>query len=51
MAFHTPRETTDIGDVGFIFGATDWVVPPKNPQSLADAILIALNEQKINPEA
>jgi glycosyltransferase involved in cell wall biosynthesis len=51
MACGTPCVTTDVGDASFIVGNTGWVVPPKNHEALAAAILTALNEQKTNPKA
>lgn len=51
MACGTPCVTTDVGDASVIVSDTGWVVPPKNPQALASAILDAMNEEQNNPKA
>lgn len=46
MACGTPCVTTNVGDADFIVGNTGWVVERRDSQTLADAIVLALNEKK-----
>lgn len=42
MLLGVPNVVTDVGDAPLIVGPTGWVVPPKNPRAIAQAIDEAL---------
>jgi glycosyltransferase involved in cell wall biosynthesis len=43
MACGVPCVVTDVGDAGALVGETGLVVPPRNPQALADAVMRLLS--------
>lgn len=51
MACGTPCVVTDVGDAAMIVGELGWVVPPRNPGLLADALAQAIGEIEINGAA
>ena len=44
MACGTPCITTDVGDASFIVKNTGWIVMPKNPKLIVDAVIDAEDE-------
>jgi glycosyltransferase involved in cell wall biosynthesis len=50
MLSGTPNVVTDVGDSALIVGDAGWVVPPRSPEQLADAIVAAV-ELKGDAEA
>lgn len=50
MLSGTPNVVTDVGDSALIVGDTGWVVPPRSPEQLADAIVAAV-QLKADAEA
>jgi glycosyltransferase involved in cell wall biosynthesis len=48
MACGTPCISTNAGDASLIVDNTGWIVNSKEPKSLADAVIKAANEKKLN---
>ena len=49
MLSGTPNIVTDVGDCALMIGNTGWLVPPGNPDRLADAIVQAYRMWKDKP--
>ena len=50
MLSGTPNVVTHVGDSAIMVGNTGWVVPPRDPRRLAEAIIEAHREWKSKPD-
>ena len=50
MLSGAPNAVTGVGDAAVMVGATGWVVPPRDPEALAVAIVEAYREWKDRPD-
>lgn len=50
MLSGTPNTVTDVGDMPLMVGNSGWIVPPREPEQLADAIAEAYAEWKEQPD-